>query len=138
MADQGRILLDSPPDLDPAPVIDFLSRLDYPVDVCHGPAHGELCPILAGEGCDKVAHATGIIFHLDLERPQHRAILREYQRQVPPDIPIRVVVQPGQERTYADLLRGLMVWDHSPSPADLDGFAAMVEASEVTRETVEP
>ena len=77
--------------------------------------------------------AHGIIYHLDLDRPQHREILREYRRQVPSDVPLRVVVQPGQDRTYAELLRGLPVWTHDPSPSELDGFAAMVEAADFMR-----
>ncbi|NNJ48131.1 MAG: hypothetical protein HKP18_09920 [Acidimicrobiia bacterium] len=52
---------------------------------------------------------------------------------MPSDVPLRVVVQPGQDRTYADLLRGLPVWTHDPSPGELDGFAAMVEAADYMR-----
>lgn len=133
MAEPSTILLDSGPDLDPTPVIAFLGRLSHPVEVCHGPGDDQPCPILIGERCEKVANAHGIIYQLDLDRPEHREILREYRRQVPSNIPLRVVVQPGQDRTYADLLRGLPVWTHNPSPADLEGFAAMVEAADYMR-----
>ena len=47
-------------------------------------------------------------------------------------MPIAVAVQPGQEMTYADLLDGLYVWSHSPTAAELDGFAALVEAADDT------
>lgn len=137
MTEPSKILLDSPPDLDPAPVINFLGRLAFLVEVCHGPSTSGFCPILSGEACEKVADAHGIIYQLDLDRPQHREILSEYRRHVPDDIPLRVVVQPGQERTYAELLRGLPVWTHEPSAGDLDGFAALVEAADTTREVDE-
>ena len=133
MPEPSKILLDSPSDLDPTPVISFLARLDHPVEVCHGPDDETPCPLLVGKGCDKPPSAHGIIYHLDLDRPAHRDILREYRRQVPSDVPLRVVVQPGQDRTYAELLRGLPVWTHDPSPAELDGFAAMVEAADYMR-----
>lgn len=133
MTEPSTILLDSPPDLDPTPVISFLQRLNHPVEVCNGPGDDAICPILEGKGCQKVSSAHGIIYHLDLDRPEHRAILRAYRRQVPADVPLRVVVQPGQERTYAELLRGLPVWTHDPSPGELDGFAAMVEAADFMR-----
>ena len=133
MSEPSKILLDSPSDLDSSAVISFLGRLDHPVEVCHGPGDDTPCPLLVGKGCEKVSTAHGIIYHLDLDRPAHREILREYRRQVPADGPLRVVVQPGQERTYAELLRGLPVWTHEPSPSELDGFAAMVEAADYMR-----
>ena len=133
MSAPSRILLDSPSDLDAGPIITSLGRLAHPVELCHGPEEGTACPILVGERCEKVANAHGIIYHLDLSQPEHRRILREYRRLVPSSNPLRVVVQPGQDRTYRDLLRGLPVWTHDPSPADLEGFAAMVEAADFMR-----
>ena len=133
MSGPSMILLDSPADLDAGPIIAFLGRLGHPVELCHGPDEGTACPILVGQRCEKLANAYGIIYHLDLSRHEHRAILREYRRLVPSNIPLRVVVQPGQDRTYSDLLRGLPVWTHDPSPADLEGFAAMVEAADFMR-----
>ncbi len=47
-----------------------------------------------------------------------------------PDLPIRVVVRPEQQARYASLLSKVQVWDHSPTVADLDGFAAEVEAAD--------
>lgn len=131
---QGRILLDSPADVDAGPIVDFLARLGHPVEVCHGPEYGTLCPILSGERCEKVEGAHGIVFNLDLDRPQHRAILARYQDTVDPIVPMRVVVRPGQERTYFELLRRLPVWTHEPTVAELDGFAAQVEAADWMQE----
>ena len=42
----------------------------------------------------------------------------------------RAVVKPGQRERYADVLDRVEVWEHEPSAADLDGFAAAVEASD--------
>jgi hypothetical protein len=46
------------------------------------------------------------------------------------DAPIAAAVQPGQEVTYAELLDGMYLWSHQPTAAELDGFAALVEASD--------
>lgn len=110
---------------------DLLRRFGHAVVVCHGPEPATLCPILAKGGhCEKVDDAHGIVFELDLDRPQHRAILRRYQEVVKPGVPIRVLAPAGQAERYADLLAGVEVWDHEPSVADLDGFSARVEAYE--------
>ena len=88
--------------------------------------------------CDQVAQAHGVVFKLDLDRELHRRILESYKQTIPKDMPIGVAVQPGQETTYAELVDGLYVWDHSPNAAELDGFAALVEAADDTRLTEEP
>jgi hypothetical protein len=106
----------------------FLERNGHPVVMCHGPDHAALCPILTGAGCKSVTDAHGIVFVLDLDRPQHRAILARYRDVVRPDVPIRAVVRPGQRERFAPLLERLEVWEHDPTAADLDGFAAEVEA----------
>lgn len=106
----------------------MLERLGHPVVVCNGPDVGALCPLLGGTGCSKFDEAHGIVFELDLDRPQHRAILERYRELGREDMPIRVVVRPDQQRKYADLLATVEVWDHAPTAADLDGFAARVEA----------
>ncbi len=106
----------------------FLERLGHPVRVCHGPPHGTLCPILAGTGCPLVDEAHGIIFELDLDRPQHRAILKRYRQVVAEDVPIRAVIKPGQAEAHPEALAGIEVWTRSPSAGELDGFAAEVEA----------
>jgi hypothetical protein len=108
----------------------FLERNGHPVVMCPGPAHDALCPLLAGAGCDWVTDAHGIVFILDLDRPQHRQILARYRQVVREDVPIRAVVRPGQKELYADLLNTVEVWDHEPTAADLDGLAAEVEAAD--------
>lgn len=111
---------------------DFLERIGHPVLVCHGPERGHLCPILKG-GCTMVDAAHGIIFQVDLERPQHRAILKKYQEVVAADIPIVAVVRPGQRERYPELLAGVQTWEAEPAIRELDGFAAEVEAADWTR-----
>lgn len=124
----GAILIDVSTGTDIEIDRDFLEKLGHPVRVCHGPPHGHLCPILSGAGCSLVDEAHGIIFELDLDRPQHRAILKRYREVVAEDVPIGAVVKPGQETTYASMLQGIQVWTHSPTTGELDGFAAEVEA----------
>lgn len=108
----------------------FLERVGHPVTVCNGPDVGAVCPLLGGEGCPKYEEAHGIVFELDLDRSQHRAIVERYRQLGREDLPIRVVVRPGQREAYADLLAQVQVWEHEPTVADLDGFAAQVEASD--------
>jgi hypothetical protein len=111
----------------------FLERLGHPVLVCHGPEMGHLCPILK-TGCKMVSDAHGIVFQLDLERPQHRAILKRYQSVVASDTPIVAVVNEGQRAKYHDLLGGVRVWEGEPTASELDGFAAEVEAVDRSHE----
>ncbi len=110
---------------------DLLERLGHPVLVCHGPAH-EACPLLVEGSCDKLDAAHGVVFQLDLDldRPEHRRILRRYQEVLDPATPLRVVVARGQETAHAELLAGAQVWTHEPSAGELDGFAAQVEAAD--------
>ena len=37
-----------------------------------GPITARLCPLLAGKGCRDFEDAHGVMFELDLDRPQHR------------------------------------------------------------------
>jgi hypothetical protein len=111
---------------------DMLERLGHVVKVCHGPEHATLCPLLAGKGCDAFTQAHGVIFELDLDRPQHRAILRRYRELARADVPIRVITSGEQATRYARELRGIEVVAHEPTVADLDGFAAEVEAADRT------
>jgi hypothetical protein len=111
----------------------FLEPLGHPVLVCHGPDGDKTCPILEGTGCVKVEQAHGVVFQVDLDRPQHRAILARYQEVLADDIPLWVSVRAGQEQQYQDLLQGVHVVVGAPSAADLDGFASLVEASDMTR-----
>jgi hypothetical protein len=108
----------------------ILERLGHPVVTCAGPEIKTLCPLLGGEGCPKFDEAHGIVFELDLDRAQHRAIVARYRELARADLPMRVVVRPDQQQRYADLLAGVQVWDHEPTVADLDGFAAQVEAAD--------
>ena len=48
-------------------------------------------------------------------------------------MPIAAAIRPDQEQTYAELLDRLYVWTHTPTAAELDGFAALVEAADKTR-----
>lgn len=107
----------------------FLEQMGHRVMVCPGPAHGTLCPILAGDGCELAESASAIVFELDLDRAQHRAILTRYKETLRSDMPIRVVVRPGQAEKYPDLVKGLKLWTHDPVAGDLDGLAAEVEAA---------
>lgn len=124
----GHILFDIPEGTEPVDH-EFLERLGHPVLVCHGPRPGKLCPILSGQGCPLAEGADGIVFELDLDRPQHRAILRRYKETLRDDVPIHVVVRDGQDQIYPELLRGLKVWTHVPVAGDLDALAAEVEAA---------
>jgi hypothetical protein len=108
----------------------MLERLGHPVITCEGPDVKSICPLLGGSGCDKYDQAHGIVFELDLDRAQHRAIVARYAELGRPDLPIRVVVSPEQQALYAGLLSDVQVWNHSPTVADLDGFAAQVEAAD--------
>jgi hypothetical protein len=108
----------------------ILERLGHPVIVCHGPTVQSRCPLLGGEGCPKFEQAHGIVFKLDLGRPEHRAILRRYRRLARPDMPIRALATADEAERYAGLLRDVEIWTHEPTVADLDGFAAEVEAAD--------
>jgi hypothetical protein len=108
----------------------ILERLGHPVVECSGPDVDALCPLLGGQGCPKFEQAHGIVFELDLDRAQHRAILRRYRELAREDLPIRAVITAEQQERYAELLADVDVWDHQPSVADLDGFAARVEAGD--------
>jgi len=126
---EGTVLLDVGPGLSGEFDASFLERNGHPVLVCRGPAVGP-CPLLGGSGCAKFDAAHGIVFAFDLDRPEHRAILERYRASANPDVPIQVVVPPEQVEQYREVLAGVEVWSHEPTPADLDGFAALVEAAD--------
>ena len=113
----------------------LLEGMGHRVEVCHGPGDGEHthCPLIEEGACQLVSAAHGVVFKLDLDREYHRRILQKYKQTVPDDMPIAVSVQPGQDQTYAELLDGLYVWNHTPTSAELDGFASLVEAADKTR-----
>ena len=126
---RGMVLLDVLGGAEEAFDVSFLERCDHPVTVCHGPAPGMVCPLVAEDLCEKYEQAHGIVFELDLDDPQHRTIVETY-RTKNPDIPIRVVVTDEQAQRYGRQLSGVETWSHLPSVADLDGFAAEVEAAD--------
>lgn len=111
--------------------VEFLEHLGHEVLVCHGPDTGTLCPILSGEGCPTAEEAHGIVFELDLDRPQHRKILAKYKDTLREDVSIWVVARIDQAADHADLLSGLKVLTHHPAVGELDGLAAEVEASDI-------
>lgn len=108
----------------------FLEGLGHEVRVCHGPPQGTLCPILTDEGCPLAQGAHGIIFELDLGRPQHRAILERYKSSLRSDVPIRVVARQDQIARHRETLAGLHTWTRTPVAGDLDAMAAEVESSQ--------
>lgn len=101
------ILFDLPEGEEPADR-EFLDQLGHEVVVCNGPSEGHPCPVLKGEPCQLVAGAHGIVFGLDLDRAQHRAVLARYKGSLN-NIPIRVVARPDQLERNAPLLEGLSV-----------------------------
>jgi hypothetical protein len=130
MSESGSYVLFDIPQGDEPVDSEFLVGLGHPVEVCHGPGGERVCPLVAGEGCPLVENAHGIVFELDLARPEHRAILRKYKSSLRDDVPIRVAVKPGQEQEFAPLLKGVKVWTHTPVAGDLDALAAEVEAAD--------
>jgi hypothetical protein len=123
----GTILLDVTPGPGEEFERSFLTRNGHDVLVCHGP-HDQPCPLLQGAGCETFERAHGVVFELDLDRAEHRAIVERYRALGGPDLPIRVVISPAQAEQYAAFLDQLQVWHQAPSAADLDSFAAEVEA----------
>jgi hypothetical protein len=115
---------------------DFLEKTGHQALVCHGPT-SDLCPLLAGAGCEKIDAAHGVVFQFDLDRQEHRAILGRYKKILDPEIPVRVVVEHGQDQVYAELLAGTDVWAREPTAGDLDAFAAEVEAADQSRGATE-
>ena len=115
---------------------EFLEKTGHQALVCHGPSGG-LCPLLAGAGCEKIDAAHGVVFQFDLDRPEHRTILARYKKILDSEIPVRVVVEYGQDQVYAELLAGTDVWAREPTAGDLDTFAAEVEAADKSRDVNE-
>jgi len=108
----------------------FLEKIGHAVLICNGPGTEKACPLVAGDGCPKFDDAHGIVFELDLERPQHRAIVRRYRQLAGDAMPIAVLVPADQAARYAELLSNVNVWTREPTVSDLDGFASKVEAAD--------
>lgn len=105
---------------------DWLGRQDVDVVTCSGP-HEVECPLLQGKPCGKIAKVDGILFQLNLQRADHREILRTYAENL--DIPIRAVVSEGDKEEFADLLADVEVVTPPVGPSSLDGFAAEVASN---------
>src|SRR6266542_520753 len=56
----GMILIDVTPGMGGEFDRSFLERTGHDVVICHGPEQGELCPLLAGTGCEMVDPAGGL------------------------------------------------------------------------------
>lgn len=104
-----------------------LERRGHHVVYCAGPPRGTLCPILRNGFCEKVAAASGVIFDLDLDRAQHRAILARYRQVLGPEIPIRIMVTPRQAARYAELLPPSQTWTGPPAETEVGAFLAILE-----------
>ena len=104
-----------------------LERRGHHIVYCAGPPQATLCPILRNGFCEKLAAASGVIFDLDLDRAQHRAILARYQQVLGPEIPIRIMVTPRQAFRYAELLAPNQTWIGPPTGTEIDDFAAVLE-----------
>ena len=91
---------------------------------------GTLGVAVSVRGLTKTYSGVHALHALDLDVPQNRAILTRYRRVMAPEVPIRVVVRPGQAEAYASLLAQFEVCEHDLTVADLDGFAAEVEAAD--------
>jgi hypothetical protein len=109
---------------------DILDRLGHDVTICDGPGPDQPCPLLAHGDCPLFDDAHGIAFELDLDQATHREVLGRYGELAPLDRPIRVVVRPGQAERHGALLDRFEVWTSEPTVAELDGFAAEVEAAD--------
>ena len=96
-----------------------------------------LAPILEGAHCEHLEDARGVVFQFDLDDPVIREVLQKYKEIVPLEIPIRVVVSEEQREKYEGLLEGFEVWNREPTVADLDGFAAEVEAADYAAEATQ-
>ena len=123
-----RVLLDALPGVDRDFDESFLARNGLSVSVCSGPGDSQPCPLVEGHRCRKFEEANGVVFALDLDEPEHRAVIERYQELARDGTPIRVVLSPEQADQYREELEGVEVWTHEPTAAELDGFAARIEA----------
>jgi hypothetical protein len=106
---------------------EWLTRAGLPVIPCCGPEVEGGCPILNNGRCNKIYDADGVIFQLDLDRPEHRLILRKYIRQL--YVPIRVVVTKEQQKRWAHLLQFVEVFNPPVGPTTLGAFAAEMSST---------
>jgi len=128
MEDPGAMLVDCVFDDELLGKVAFVEHIGYPIQVCQGPRYGMPCPILRGESCEKVCSAAGVILTVDLDRARHRAIVATCRDTVGQGTPVRVLVEPGQDRRYRALLSGLQVWTHQPTAHEVDLFRAEISS----------
>jgi hypothetical protein len=126
--EMGKILVDVADEA----TLGKLEALGHPVSVCGGP-EGKGCPLLRGEDCSLASEAHGVVFVLDLDKPEHQQILRKYKETLRDDVPIAVSITPDQAERHLDLVKGLRVWMHEPTVGDIDALAAEVEAADRAR-----
>jgi hypothetical protein len=129
-AASGAVLLVVPEDADHF-TASILEKLEHRVITCHGPTSSRHCPLVHGQGCAWYNEAHGIVFALDLRRPEHVAIISHYERLAASagrELPIRVIVPAGSDAPVR--LGDVPTWYGDPTVAQLDGFAALVEATD--------
>jgi len=122
--ESGTVLLVVPEDADQFTAC-ILQKLEHRVITCHGPTGRHDCPLVHGQGCAWFNEAHG------MRLPEHVAIVRHYEdlaRSVGHELPIRVIVPPGSD--VPTHLGDVPTWYGDPTVAQLDGFAALVEATD--------
>ena len=131
--ESGTVLLVVPEDADQFTAC-ILQKLEHRVITCHGPTGRHDCPLVHGQGCAWYNEAHGVVFALDLRRPEHVAIVRHYEDladRLGRELPIRVIVPAGSDAPSR--LGDVPTWYGDPTVAQLDGFAALVEATDRSR-----
>jgi DNA-binding NtrC family response regulator len=100
-----------------------LEGAGYSVTHCGGPdaIRGRVCPLVTGEPCPWVDAADVVVHDLDLDRPEHREILRTLRR-THPDTPIVLELPEATARQHACLLASCRVI----FPFDMDRFVQAV------------
>jgi len=126
---EGHVLLDALAGQGERFDVSFLERNLHPVTVCHGPTAGRVGPLLGGDDASCTTPPTASCSNSTWIAA---SIGRSWSAtaKLKPDIPIRVVVRAGQAERHAAALAGVPAWRHDPTAADLDGFAAEVEAAD--------
>jgi DNA-binding NtrC family response regulator len=112
----------------------LLAALDaagFDVTVCGGPAAlpGHVCPLVDGVPCPWVDHADVVVHDLDLDKAEHRAVLRTLRR-THPDIPVGLELPTATARQHAALLHGCRVI----YPFDMDRLVQAVTDAAAARQ----
>ena len=103
-----------------------LEAAGFSVSMCGGPdaLPGRVCPLVGGTSCPMVDAADVVVHDLDLDRAEHRAVLRTLRR-VHAATPIVLELPQSTARDHAALVEGC----HVIYPFDMDRFVqAVVEA----------